>query len=324
MSTIQFPAGRLAALAMAALLAACGGGDGDDATVRIGGALERPTGVSAAVLAERPTVTQKVQFISGNGTQQRSYIGADLWTLLSDLGIQVDASARNDVLNRYVLATGTDGYRTVFALGELSPTLGNKGSILAYLENTSGTPAAIDAQDGPFRVTAPGDVRGGRYVSQLVRLEVLPSGSTARGTGGGLSPSFSVSGAVGTPTSFDLAKLQSLPATTVTVSTSAYTGVSLWHLLDSVTGLRPDTSVKNPQNSMYVVGTGSDGYKAMVSVGEIHPSFGNRDALVAYAVDGQPLDRNGMARLVVPGDTRASRHVSNLVALEVFAAPAAP
>lgn len=324
MSTRSMPRQQLALLATILALSACGGGGGDDASVRIGGALDRPTSVDAAALAQRPGVSQNVQFISGNGTQKRSYIGADLWTLLSDLGIQVDAAARNDALNRYVLATGADGYRTVFALGELNPTLGNKGSILAYLENTSGTPAPIDAQDGPFRVTAPGDVRGGRYVSQLVRLDVLPSGSTARGTGGGLSPSFAVSGAVGQPTTFDLAKLQSLPATTVTVGNSAYTGVSLWHLLDSVTGLRPDTSVKNPQNSMYVVGTGSDGYKAMVSVGEIHPSFGNRDALVAYAVDGQLLDRNGMARLVVPGDARASRHVSNLVALEVFAAPAAP
>ena len=223
-----------------------------------------------------------------------------------------------------MLATGADGYRTVFALGELSPTLGNKGSILAYLENTSGSTAAIGSEDGPFRITAPGDVRGGRYVSQLVRLDMRPSGSTLAGTGGGPSPSFTVAGAVPKAMRFDLAALQALPATTVTVSTSAYTGVSLWTLLNSVTGITTDAGIKSPLLSMYAVATGSDGYKAMVSVGEIHPSFGNRDALVAYAIDGALLDRNGMARLVVPGDARASRHVSNLVGIEVFAAPAAP
>ncbi|MGC3984963.1 MAG: ALQxL family class IV lanthipeptide [Pseudorhodoferax sp.] len=310
-------------LAAGLALAACGGGD-DAATVRVDGALDRPASFSAAALGERPAITQSVQFTSGNGTQQRSYVGTDLWSLLSDLGIQTTPGARNDQLNRYVLATGADGYRTVFALGELSPTLGNKGSIVAYLENTGGTSAPLASEDGPFRVTAPGDVRGGRYVSQLVRLTVQPSGSTAAGTGGGLSPSFTVAGAVATPMTFDLAALQALPATTATVGSSVYTGVSLWTLLDTVTGLTQDASIKNPLLSMYAVATGSDGYKAMVSVGEIHPSFGNRDALVAYAVDGALLDRNGMARLVVPGDARASRHVSNLAAIEVFAAPAAP
>ncbi|KQP39819.1 molybdopterin-binding oxidoreductase [Pseudorhodoferax sp. Leaf274] len=324
MSVRIFSRGVLFSLAAGLALAACGGGE-DAATVRIDGALDRPASLGAAALGERPAIAQNVAFTSGNGTQQRSYVGADLWSLLSDRGIQTTPGARNDQLNRYLLATGADGYRTVFALGELSPTLGNKGSMLAYLEkNSDGTTAAIGAEDGPFRVTAPGDVRGGRYVSQLVRLDVRPSGSTAAGTGGGVSPSVTVAGAVATPMAFDLTALQALPASTVTVGNSAYTGVSLWNLLNTQVGLKTDASIKNPLLSMYAVATGSDGYKAMVSVGEIHPSFGNRDALVAYAVDGALLDRNGMARLVVPGDARASRHVSNLVAIEVFAAPAAP
>ncbi|CAN7750781.1 molybdopterin-binding oxidoreductase [Pseudorhodoferax sp. LjRoot39] len=324
MSVRIFSRSVICSLAAGLALAACGGGD-DAATVRIDGALDRPASLGSAALGERPAITQNVAFTSGSGTQQRSYVGADLWSLLSDMGIQTTPGARNDQLNRYVLATGADGYRTVFALGELSPTLGNKGSMLAYLEkNGDGTTTAIGSEDGPFRVTAPGDVRGGRYVSQLVRLDVRPSGSTAAGTGGGVSPSFTVAGAVATPMAFDLAALQALPASTVTVGNSAYTGVSLWNLLNTQVGLKTDASTKNPLLSMYAVATGSDGYKAMVSVGEIHPSFGNRDALVAYAVDGALLDRNGMARLVVPGDARASRHVSNLVAIEVFAAPAAP
>lgn len=312
--------GVLFALAASVAVAACGGGGDDVPEVVLGGALDRPGSRTAEALAQRPAITQDVLFISGSGTQQRRYTGADLWSLLSDLGIQTDPAARNDQVNRYVLATAADGYRVAFALGELSPTLGHKGSLLAYAEN--GGP--IGAEDGPFRLTAPGDVRGGRYVSQLVRLDVRPSGATAAGTGGGLSPSFAVSGAVNTPTTFDLARLQSLPAQTVTVGTSTYTGASLWALLNDATGLKTDTTIKNPLLSMVAVATGSDGYKAMVSIGEIHPSFGNRDALVAYAVDGAPLERSGMARLVVPGDGRASRHVSNLVAVEVIAAPAAP
>lgn len=45
--------------------------------------------------------------------------------------------------------------------------------------------------------------------------------------------------------------------------------------------------------------------------------------IVAYSIDGKPLDRGGMARLVVPGDVKAARSVSNLAAIEVVALPAA-
>jgi len=58
-----------------------------------------------------------------------------------------------------------------------------------------------------------------------------------------------------------------------------------------------------------------------LSMAEVDPACGANQALVAYEVDGQPLDRNGMARLVLPGDVRTSRAVSNLVDLQVFALP---
>jgi len=51
---------------------------------------------------------------------------------------------------------------------------------------------------------------------------------------------------------------------------------------------------RNPTVSMYAVATGSD---------------------------GKPLDRNGMARLVVPADAKGSRSVANLAGIEVFTLP---
>lgn len=314
----------LLAFTVAAALAACGGSGDDDDGVQVQGALDRPAQVGAADLAQQTPVTQTVSFQSDSGAQTRTYIGADLWALLSSMGIQTNSMPKNDVLNRYVLATGSDGYRSAFALGELHPDYGNKRAMLAYAETRDGATAAIGSEDGPFRATAPGDVRGGRYVSNLVRLDVRSSGATATGTGGGVSPSFTVSGAVNQSMTFDSAALQALPATTQTVGSSSYTGVSLWTLLNTVTGLKPDNSSKNPSIRMFAVATGSDGYRAVVTLGEIDPGFGNRPALIATSLNGAPLGSNGVARLVLPGDLRASRSVSNLVAIEVFVAPAAP
>lgn len=300
-------------------LAACGGSD-EGPSIRVQGAVDRVGNYDTAALQRQPAFTQSVTFTSGSGTQSRTYTGATLWSVLSDAGITLDATKKNDGLNRYVLATGSDGYRVAFGLGEINPEYGNKASVVAYGETQNGSPGPLASADGPFRVTAPGDVKGGRYVSNLVRLELRPSGSTAAGTGGGVSNGFAVSGAVTKPASFDLATLQALPASTVTVAGTTYTGVNLWTLLSSTTGLKTDASAKNPTLAMVAVATGSDGYKALVSLGEIDPGFGNKAALVAYAANGEGLGANGVARLIVPGEVKQSRSVSNLTHIEVITA----
>ena len=68
--------------------------------------------------------------------------------------------------------------------------------------------------------------------------------------------------------------------------------------------------------------TGSDGYEAIFSLGELDPMFGGTGApdLIAYEVDGGPLGPDGFARVVVPGDNFGGRYVSNLVSLEVIGA----
>ena len=295
------------------------------ASFQLGGAVDHPAKVDVVALSARPQIAQSVAYSSGSGAQTRSYVGADLWSLLVDAGLQADPARKNDLLSRYVLATGADGYKVVFALGELNPDFGRKGSTVAYADTASGAAVPLSAADGPFRVTAPGDVKGGRYVSNLVRLDVAASAATAVGNGGGISSGFAVSGAVaGAPVQFDLAALQKLAPTTQVVGTDTYVGVSLWTLLNSTLGLSVPPGSKNASLAMYAVATGSDGYRATVSLGEIDPGFGNKPALVAYELNGAPLGARGVARLVVPGDLKASRSVSNLVAIEVFAAPSAP
>jgi DMSO/TMAO reductase YedYZ molybdopterin-dependent catalytic subunit len=286
--------------------------------VQLGGAVDRPAALTEADLAARTAVTQTVNFSSGSGPQTHTYTGTSLWSLLNDAGLQADGARKNDLLSRHVLATGADGYKVVFALGELNPEYGNKPALVAYAETTAGVSAPLGAADGPFRVTAPGDVKGGRYVSNLTRLDVVAAPATAAGIGGGVSSTFAVSGKVTAPRSFDLSALAGLtPAIDLTIGANTYRGVSLWTLLNKV-GL-PATP-KNVTLGMYAVATGSDGYRATVSLGEIDPGFGNKGAMVAYQMNGVDLTTAGFARLVVPGEVKQSRSVSNLIAIEVFAA----
>jgi len=326
----RWPA-ALAVMLTAASFAACGG-DSDDVVptsaaspkvLSVQGGLDRPASLSVADLKALPPTTQTVSYGSGAGPQTHTYTGTNLWNLLDQADIQVDAARKNDVLGKYVLATGADGYKAVFSLAELKPDFGNRPSLVVYAEAASGVSSALGT-DGPVRVTAPGDVKGGRYVSALTRLDVRDAGSTATGTGGGVTTSFTVSGAVKSPGTFDLAALQALPAVTRTVGANVYRGVSLWDFLNTTTGLVLDPAVKNDVLGKYVVATGSDGYRALIALGEIEPGFGNAPNLIAYEVDGAPLATSGFARLVVPGDTKAGRFVSNLVGIEVLAARPAP
>ena len=64
--------------------------------------------------------------------------------------------------------------------------------------------------------------------------------------------------------------------------------------------------------------TGADGYQVVFGWGDLDPDFGAAPILLAYTRDGQPMgDRQGMARLVVPGDKRGGRHVNRLTRIEV-------
>jgi hypothetical protein len=262
-----------------------------------------------------PQETQTVSYLSGSTPVTATYSGPGLYSVISNAGWPTEPAAKNAQLRDVVAATGSDGYRVVFSNGELNPSFGNKPALIATRELVGGTPTPLGT-DGFARTTAPGDVRGGRYVSNLANLNVVQAPSNPS-QGGGKSTSFTVSGEVANAAIFNASSLAALPQTTLKVGSDVYTGVSLWSLLNYV-GIITDPTVKNDILSLYVLATGSDGYEVAFSMGELNPLFGNMPDLVALTLNGQPIDQNGFARIIVPNDVRAGRWVSNLVSLEVL------
>ncbi|MBV8398273.1 MAG: hypothetical protein JOZ17_05995 [Acetobacteraceae bacterium] len=273
-----------------------------------------------------PATTESVTYLAGGSLVSDTYRGIPLWDLLNEAAGVNMTSAKNDILSKYVVATGADGYQAVFSLGEIDPEFGGQPILAAY-SDTAGQ-LGPQGSDGLARMVVPGDLAGGRYVSDLVDLRVgsLPEpGSTGQG---GISDEFALSGEIAHPdvyTPISLAALnQSTTETATYLSgtgqvTDTYTGVSLWTLIQD-SGLLTDPSIKNDVLRFGVVATGSDGYRALVSLGEIDPTFGNRPDLVAYADrQGQlgPNGPDGSTRLVVPGDHAGGRYVSNLVSLQI-------
>lgn len=252
-------------------------------------------------------------------------------------GLDLDPGVKNDVLRHYVVATGSDGYRAVFSLGEFHPAFGNEPVLIAYqFDNVPlGNPKSLleATNDGFARMTAPADKHGARYVSNLAQLQVFSATPASKITGdaprGTFSEDFILGGLVQNSGSYNLEALKAFPdAKTKTVHVTyqagpntvshTVTGVSLWALLSSA-GIITDPNAKNDLIGKYVVATGSDGYKAVVALGEILPWLRTgKPYLVAYKADGHLLQDNGFARLVVPGDIHGGRYVSNLIGIEVF------
>src|SRR5262245_29255551 len=121
------------------VVSACNGDDDQpERKLVLGGALDRPAMLSLSQIKDMPDTSQNVNYLAGTTPQTHTYTGTSLWGLIDQAGIQVDASRRNDLLNRYALATGGDGYKVVFGLGEINPDFGNRASLVVYYETLNG------------------------------------------------------------------------------------------------------------------------------------------------------------------------------------------
>jgi len=123
------------------------------------------------------------------------------------------------------------------------------------------------------------------------------------------------------------AELKAMPHVTLTVHNShtnadeTYSGVRLADLLIKM-GAPLGSELHGGALASYIVATGSDGYQAVLALGEVDPGFHPGEVLVADAMDGKPLDaHSGPLKLVVSEDKRPARSVRNLTMIEIKAAP---
>lgn len=92
------------------------------------------------------------------------YSGVDFVQLLMKAGVPTGHALKGKDADKYVVASGKDGFAAVFSLSEL-----DHGAIL-IADELDGLPLSVS--DGPFRVISPNDGRRSRWVRQLVRISV--------------------------------------------------------------------------------------------------------------------------------------------------------
>ena len=163
---------RLAAsIACVILLAALPGGGpraADPAAapmLSLTGKLRHPQQFDLARLRALPSETMQVSYQTERGVQQASFDGVRLWALLDEAG-GIDDPDKAAALHHVVRITAQDGYFVVLSTGEVAPDFGGKPAMIAYRRDGD-SPGA-----GSIRLVMPGDKHGGRYVRDVVTINV--------------------------------------------------------------------------------------------------------------------------------------------------------
>jgi DMSO/TMAO reductase YedYZ molybdopterin-dependent catalytic subunit len=99
---------------------------------------------------------------------------------------------------------------------------------------------------------------------------------------------------------------------------ASFEGPLLWTVLQKAGAVDPARHREQVSRTVVVIGT--DGYRAVLALGEIAPEFEGKQVILAERMDGQPLGA-GHLRLVVPLDKRGGRSVRDVAHIEVTALP---
>ncbi len=129
------------------------------------GEVAHPLELAAADFAKLPH-----QKITTKDTDSKTvtFEGVALVQLLQSAGIEFGEKLRGQYLALFLVVEAADGYKAVFALPELDPAFNDRTIILA--ETRDGEPLA-DAE-GHWRVVVPDEKRHGRWVRQVVSLNI--------------------------------------------------------------------------------------------------------------------------------------------------------
>ena len=140
------------------------------AVFRVSGKVATPLRLHVDALRAYPLHEVDVTFQAGAATQSHHYKGALLTDVLASAAPTYDPAVKNDSLRFFAKAVGSDGYAAIVSFGEIDPNFGANQVLLAYDEDGTDLCAA-----GP-RLVVPGDVKGGRYVSNVVNVHVGRAG----------------------------------------------------------------------------------------------------------------------------------------------------
>jgi hypothetical protein len=125
-----------------------------------------PEAVSLSDLKAMPQVTVTIHNMHSNADE--TYAGVRLADLLGRVAAPLGKELHGEAMANYLLATGSDGYQVVLALGEVDPSF-HPGEVIVA-DAKDGKP--LDVHSGPFQLVVTEDKRPARCVRNLTTIEL--------------------------------------------------------------------------------------------------------------------------------------------------------
>jgi len=138
--------------------------------LKLSGDIAKPLDLSAADFAKLPRTTVKTT--NPHTQMQETYEGVQLRELLLRAEVASGEQVRGASMTTYIVAEASDGYRVIFSLAELEPSIGNAEVLVA--DKVDGS--LLDEKHGPFQLVVPHDKRAARWVRMLKSLTVSTVG----------------------------------------------------------------------------------------------------------------------------------------------------
>ncbi|MGA8214977.1 MAG: molybdopterin-dependent oxidoreductase [Candidatus Sulfotelmatobacter sp.] len=119
------------------------------------------------------------------------------------------------------------------------------------------------------------------------------------------------------------ADLEALPHIKVTVTTgstgasAAFEGIALGTLLAKA-GVGLGETLRGKRMASCLLVEAADGYRAVIALPALDPTFTDKQIVLAFLKDGKPLgDKEGPYRIVIPDEKRMARWVRQVTVLKI-------
>lgn len=130
-------------------------------TLLLDGEIDQPVRITDEDFSKLPHVVLQLKDQDG---QTMTYAGVELSYLLALAKVPIKDALKGQDINKYILASGADGFGAVFALPEF-----DRGRYLvADKLNGHPLPGAV----GPLQIVSPDEGRRSRWIKQLIRINV--------------------------------------------------------------------------------------------------------------------------------------------------------
>jgi hypothetical protein len=132
-----------------------------------------PRTLTWAQLQALPQVSQTDTFLQGPNSQSRSEVGPTLYDVVSASEPTFNFCSPNDDARFFVVVTAqSDGFAAVISWDEIAQARNGVESLLSLIQGTPPAAGTSTQAAGP-RLTMPGDVHGGRYVTGSTVVSVF-------------------------------------------------------------------------------------------------------------------------------------------------------